>query len=123
MKKTIITYLFFVLHNINNAQVNLVPNGNFETYTQCPNGSGEISTCTDWSSYCGSADYFNTCADFSTGESVPKNTYGFQPSINGNAYAGIITYYSGSFFREILGHQLSIPLTIGQKILCLIQNM
>src|SRR5688572_17362556 len=48
---------------------NLVPNGSFETYTQCPNNSSQIYFATPWKGpTTNSSDYQNAC---SPGQNVP----------------------------------------------------
>jgi OOP family OmpA-OmpF porin len=76
------------------AQVNLVPNGSFESYTLCPNAGNEnIESASNWSNpttY--SPDYFNSCAtDTMYGQSIPKNGFGFQSAKSGVGYAGLIS--------------------------------
>lgn len=97
------------------AQVNLVPNPSFESYTACPTIADNLSDATGWSSYRGSCDYFNSCAPYG-GMSTPKNPIAFQFPKSGNSYAGFITYeFMSSDYREILGTQLLSPLQIGTK--------
>ncbi len=103
-----------LLFNYTYSQVNLVPNSSFESYSMCPSSSGEIYKAIGWDSYNGSVDYYNACATNSF-LLVPKNTYGYQSAYDGNAYAGLITYWDGGLAREILGCQLLMPLTISQK--------
>jgi hypothetical protein len=94
------------------GQVNLVPNPSFESYTACPNSSN-IEFASGWFSSAGSVDYFNSCATNSN-VGVPSNYVGFQLPKDGNAYAGIVTYYLSSQ-REYIGVQLTQSLSIGVK--------
>lgn len=85
-----------------------MPNPSFETYTMCPNNTGQINYALSWIASISSPDYFNSC---STGSnvSVPKNFFGtnYQIPKTGNAYAGIGTFSSlGNNFRENLSIQL-----------------
>lgn len=86
---------------------NLVPNGNFETYTTCPGSStaSGIHYCTGWSSMITntSPDFFHTCSQFNTG--IPLNNFGYQQSASGNGYAGIVTAKSNNF-REVITRQI-----------------
>src|ERR1700704_5421680 len=48
---------------------NLVPNGDFEQYSGCPNFAGQMDSCLFWINPApyppaGSPDYFNQCASF-----------------------------------------------------------
>jgi gliding motility-associated-like protein len=81
-----------------NAQQNLVPNGGFEEYYNCPNYAQGfyIDACKYWTMPTqGSSDYFNACStefDAFLGYylfSVPENYYGNQAAKEGNAYAGL----------------------------------
>lgn len=87
---------------------NLVPNPSFETYTLCPNNTGQINNAIGWIAAISSPDYFNSCAT-NTNVSVPKNFFSsnYQQARNGNAYGGIGTYASNNpNFRENLSVQL-----------------
>ncbi len=95
MKITLLT-VFSVIGLITMAQTNLVPNGGFEDYVNCPvavtvNQGDFNSNLFGW--YCptdGTTDYFNTCAtpnDPNVG--VPANQMGYRLPHNGNGYAGI----------------------------------
>ncbi len=122
MKFLLITsFLFFVFYNCS-AQLNLVPNGNFELYTTCPNNSAAFNSTPPWSSCSFSPDYFNACADnLTTAVSVPYNMHGYQTDANnGGGYYGIILWsYDENlpFFhgRETMGVSLTSPMIIGTK--------
>jgi len=93
---------------------NLVPNGDFETFSECPDDHSQIERATGWSSYRGTADYFNAC-DLSHFVGTPLNeTHGFQYPLSGNTYGGLIgKAYNND--REIMGTELATPLTIGTE--------
>lgn len=100
-------FIILLICKISTSQ-NLVPNPSFETYTMCPNNTGQISNATGWIASISSPDYFNSCAT-NTNVSVPKNFFlgNYQQAKNGNAYAGIGTYVSNNpNFRENLSVQL-----------------
>lgn len=89
---------------------NLVPNGSFEDYTNCP-GSYSLET-TDfrvisWNSINrGTPDYFNTCSEGEAG--VPYNWAGVSDAFDGYGYAGIYTWMKGDKdYREYLHCKLS----------------
>ena len=93
---------------------NLVPNGNFENYSSCPAGIGQISKATPWFSTsvfgpAGSPDYFHEC---SIGDSDVPNTFnGYQQPHSGSGFAGIVLHHEGIVFREYISIQLGSPLT------------
>ena len=113
MKYLIATVLLIIMSHKSFAQ-NLVPNPSFEEYTACPAFYGDIEKATNWFSFRESPDYFNSCAN--AGVSVPVNSFGHQSPIEGQAYAGLVTYSTGNpQGREYLGTQLTQPLVIGVK--------
>jgi hypothetical protein len=98
------------------AQVNLVPNPGFETFTTCPVGfsqyNGYVGSWTDPSA--ASPDYMNACANpFPAG--VPKNGTGWQQPHGGTAYSGC--YTTAGTYREYIQVQLSSPLVAGTSYL------
>lgn len=106
----------FVLVGYSRGQ-NLVPNGSFEEYIQCPDTFGRWDLIQDWTSYYTvSADYFNTCA-VGTQVAVPFSAFGYQEPASGDAYAGVITFsYNVPLYRELLATQLTEPLLIGVPV-------
>ncbi|MFN8231286.1 MAG: T9SS type A sorting domain-containing protein [Bacteroidia bacterium] len=116
MKKTIITYLFFVLTLKLIAQQNLVLNPSFESNLTCPSSFSQSSLCIGWQSFRSSPDYYNQCAIYSSGVSVPKNDAGYQVAAEGNGYMGLIAYSSVSESDfECIGGQLLNPLVVGSE--------
>ncbi|MGZ4044263.1 MAG: T9SS type A sorting domain-containing protein [Bacteroidia bacterium] len=111
--KKIIVFLF--LTPAIEAQVNLVVNPSFESYTTCPSNQGQIQYATNWSSFCGSPDYFNVCNVNPQSFSVPKTKGNYQQPASGSAYAGIYTYElnTPTNLREVIGSPLVSPLQIG----------
>ena len=93
---------------------NLVPNFGFDAMVSCPVIEDNMADVDQWSkilNHLGSPDYFNTCA---TGNlSVPANLPGNQATHSGNGYAGFVTYYAQSAFREYITIQLSSSLRAG----------
>ncbi len=92
--KTLFLYCFILVFIIKiNAQVNLVPNPSFETYSTCPDNFSQINYATGWySASAGTPDYFNACQTISFGFGVPSNGAGFQVAQQGNAYAGVYVF-------------------------------
>lgn len=73
---------------------NLVPNGDFETYTSCPSYFSQINLATPWMTpSTGSPDYYNQCSTYS-GTGIPNNNWGFQLAHGGDGYSGIVLYQS-----------------------------
>ena len=93
---------------------NLVPNGDFESFSECPDDHSQIERANGWLPYRGSPDYFNAC-DVSQLVGTPLNiSHGFQYPLSGDGYGGLIGMaYNNS--REIMGTELSEPLAIGTE--------
>jgi hypothetical protein len=94
---------------------NLVPNGNFEQYSGCPDFYGQLDSALYWiNPNEGTPDYFNVCSTFfNTG--VPSNGLGVQPSHSGSAYGGIeLFYHQGENSREYMEVPLLSALVANQ---------
>lgn len=116
MERSIISLLLIGLCGAAAGQ-NLVPNGSFEEYTQCPEFVGFAQYATGWLNlHTNSADYFNRCqANIVAG--VPFNTLGYQEPADGNAYVGLATTFPGlDWYREIVGVELAEPLQAGNPV-------
>jgi len=96
---------------------NLVPNGSFEEYTQCPEFFGYAQYATGWLNlHTSSADYFNRCQE-NLVVGVPYNTCGYQEPVDGDGYIGLATTFPGlGWYREIVGIALSEPLQTGVPV-------
>ena len=99
---------------------NLVPNGSFEFFENCPAGLGLTpgSRPIDWYSWNQSPDYFNSCAG-EIGQSdtlvdIPMNGFGYQYPAEGTAYCGLRTFSVQSGYREHIGCMLNEELVVGQ---------
>jgi hypothetical protein len=119
MKKSIfstIHFLFFCC--CINGQINLVPNGGFDTISSCPTGPVQIYKAPPWIDPTGgSSDLLNVCSTNNLC-SVPSNSVGCQTPYTGNGYAGLVTYASsGIDHREYIQVQLNDTLIAG-KIYC-----
>jgi hypothetical protein len=90
---------------------NLVPNGNFEGYSNCPTSYNQLDSVLSWfNPTASSPDYFNQCASSST-VGVPYNAFGYQPAYGGGAYAGIVLWaYAITNRREYIEVPLLSPL-------------
>lgn len=106
-------FIFILLGSFCKAQ-NLVPNWSFETYTVCPNASGQLPSATPWTAPTNnSGDYYNSC---SSSYNVPNYLGGYQKAKEGSAFAAIwCTQMNGtgssSNYREYLQVQLNDTLT------------
>lgn len=98
---------------------NLVANGSFEEMNWCPNDytQSEIKTLKGWGqNNAGTPDHFHACAA-GTPSGVPKNVFGSQAALDGEAYAGIVLYASSKpNYREYLHTDLERPLEPGEWV-------
>lgn len=114
-------FLVTLVSSLGTQGQNLVPNGSFEEYTQCPEFISSVFL-TGWENlHTNSADYFNACSDSGVAD-VPLNQCGYQFAADGQAYIGMATSAPGgssgglSWYREIVGIELQTPLQIGVPI-------
>ena len=105
----IIPVIFILILSFNNtqAQENLVPNGSFEEYDTCPNGTAQFDAVKDWyNPTLASPDYYNACAN--NGARVPVNDWGWQQANDGSGYAGLsiittdTTQNTNIYYREYM---------------------
>lgn len=117
MRKLILV-CFIPVTGVGSCQ-NLVDNGSFEQYTDCPSSFGYAQYATGWENlYTSSADYYNRCQT-NLVAGVPFNTCGYQEPADGDGYIGMFTTVLGlSSYREIVGRELTAPLQVGVP-LCL----
>jgi hypothetical protein len=112
MKKIFLFFYFLFFIFCSEAQ-NLVPNGDFEYYSLCPNNISQINRAVPWYDPTGAtSDYFNACAPISSFISVPNQTIGiWQYARSGVGYSGLwATQDNNSNYREYIQIQLSSPL-------------
>ncbi len=115
MKDVNLILILILIALYSNSQ-NLVPNPSFEDTLWCPLNHGQINASSHWFSPIGggSSEFFHECNNYphppwSTGiVGVPDNSFGYQYSRTGNAYAGFIFYdYTTSLeYRENIEVQL-----------------
>jgi hypothetical protein len=86
IKPVFFIIFFFVIVSSSKAQENLVPNGDFEEYDQCPIGIADFSVSNWYSPTWGTCDYFNECN--LTDANVPNNYFGYQSTYDGSSYVG-----------------------------------
>jgi hypothetical protein len=94
---------------------NLVPNGQFESFTQCPTGLALVNFAAPWYPPTdGTSDYFNACATPGSFVNVSSNFVGIQTPYSGNGYMGAYTYSLVWNYREYLQVPLLSPLVANQ---------
>ncbi|MCB0762128.1 MAG: T9SS type A sorting domain-containing protein [Flavobacteriales bacterium] len=98
---------FAVLNCTHASSQNLVPNGSFEEYIDCPTALDMLGThCEGWFSSRGTCDYFHACKS-TWGVSVPSNLFGFQEALTGQGYAGFVNFETASVnYREHMSVEL-----------------
>lgn len=109
------------------GQGNLVPNGDFEDYTQCPETSNQITLATPWINDVGGCELYNSCSPplffppdlYIANVGVPENLGGEQFAHSGDGYAGIFTYGGATETngREYLQVPLIEPLQSGGYVI------
>ena len=116
--------VFFVLFFFTiKSQINIVPNGDFELNSGCPNFSAQWNFCIGWNniSYTtgccgnwGTPDYFHTCA--TNGYAPPAMNAGTCTPNSGNAMMGLVLYnvpYPEQ--REYISRQMSASMIPGSN--------
>ena len=104
-----------------NGQANLVINGSFEQYTQCPANDGDLYAIGWFNPTGNTPDYFNACNALAYPHNfgVPGNNHfalgGFQYAHTGFAYAGICCRSSSHNGREYISDSLVNPLQTGKR--------
>ncbi len=96
---------------------NLVPNPSFEEYSSCHDNLSQVDSLIEWKTFYKTPDYFNICANNSTGVSIPDNIFGYQCPFSGVGYVGIYSFQTSLTppYREILYSELIDTLDIGKK--------
>lgn len=108
--------LFFIDNSC--AQINLVKNPSFEDTIKCPDVWGYLDPYVYyWKDPTGcTSDYYNNCASYGTGCSVPVNAPDmFQYPKSGNAYCGVYAYAQYGFVRDYIQGELIESLIAGEK--------
>ncbi|WP_112377145.1 OmpA family protein [Flagellimonas maritima] len=93
---------------------NLVQNGSFEDFIECPIKMSNLNKDAEfWSApTLGTTDYFNECSKTKLG--IPMNFKGKQEAFEGNAYAGLYLY-APKDYREYIQVELSETLKKGHR--------
>lgn len=120
-KVSIVVFILIYLNqaNLANGQ-NIVSNPDFESYNFCPTDQNQLNYSNDWLTAGGTPDYFNSCSPSCASSlscvGVPENYFGFQPSFNGNGYAGLFLFsHNDPFEREYISTNLNTPLVAGTE--------
>lgn len=94
---------------------NLIPNGDFEEISECPDNLDQIDRAPPWRNpTAGSPDLFNICNDSVVG--VPSNFIGTQPPQSGSGYAGLISKMGNrENYREYIQVALKEKLIKGKR--------
>lgn len=93
--------------------VNLVPNPDFEAFSNCPTSCSQVTGfVNNWSAPTnGTSDYFNVCQGPPGFCDVPTNNLGVETPFSGQAYSGFFAWdVFDTSYREYLEVQLSSPL-------------
>ncbi len=119
MKYPVLAFTAFLFCSVfvGNTQVNLVPNGSFEVYTDCPNGPGSIGSdqlekCFPWfKPNAATTDVFNACANTDPLNynfiGVPKNWMGWQEAFDGDGYVGLCSFIPNDHGAEYASVRLN----------------
>lgn len=121
--KSTLLILIFLVHQLVNGQVNLVPNPDFEDYNYCPGAFSSFSWFSEtaanyWmNGSAGTSDYFNACGGDGSQVGVPSSDLAvFQPAHSGDGYAGFyVSLYDngGWLYREYVQVKLTDSLIAG----------
>lgn len=98
---------------------NLILNGDFEEYYDCPEEQGDFELCKNWyvPNY-STPDYFRACPGGSSAFGIPYNFNGKQESRSGKAYIGLGLIWGHNYkYREYVEGELKGPLQKGKEYL------
>lgn len=110
----IVSYFTFILISSSVVSQNLVHNGGFEDFVECPIKMSNLNKDAEyWSApTLGTTDYFNECSKTKLG--IPMNFKGKQEAYEGNAYAGLYLF-APKDYREYIQVQLTETLKKGHR--------
>lgn len=114
MKKSLILAVFLAPAGLF-AQTNLVPNGGFEEYTDCPTDQDQVSLAFPWRKpSLPGTEFFHTCSS-SAFVSIPSGGFcNYQYPFEGNGMAGIYVFLFGGPTRDYISTVLTEPLIAGE---------
>ncbi len=91
MRKDLLTILILTTWTTFASGQNLVPNGDFEQYYNCPTYVSQIDSAKFWfKASGGTSDYFNQCG--SSYANIPNTFLGFQQARSGAAFSGFYVW-------------------------------
>ena len=99
MKTSILFTLLLI--NVNLIGQNLVVNGDFENFIDCPTGIGQANKATNWLQSVISSDYYN--CNFVSQSELPSTSSAF----SGTGFAGFLSYGDDNGSAEGIGQILS----------------
>lgn len=114
MKK--IVFLLYLLIDLPFQLIsqNLVPNGDFEEYTQLPNDVSQLTKCKYWlNPNFSTPDYFNSAAIPGSAAQLPNTGFGYVNPYSGEGIAGFFTVVGD--YREYISVTLVKALEIGRS--------
>ncbi len=112
----VIIFVIIILTSIKiNAQVNLVPNGDFEFFSSLPNGVCQCNRAVGWNNVNG--DYFCSKASPDYFNVLSFSTFGAITPYSGNGQMGLGTYLNNILepYREYISIQFITPMVSGHK--------
>src|SRR4051812_4957824 len=121
--KVFILLIVSISVQILRAQINLVPNPDFEAHSSCPSGVSEFSVCSNWFvPTFGTSDYFHSCAPPNSQVNIPGPNHGFGQSyshsgnaMGGQLFVGDIDHdYVPMMYREYIAVKLIGKLDTGK---------
>ncbi|WP_343636170.1 gliding motility-associated C-terminal domain-containing protein [Fluviicola sp.] len=116
--KYIVFFFLFTFHTL--GQGNLILNGDFEKYWECPDNASQIERCKYVYNPCAlnvsTSDYFNACFTTASTVGVPNTFLGYQSPRSGN---GMVGYFciDGPYsrYREYIQLSFCKPLEYAHK--------
>lgn len=114
LKKIVFSFYLWIGIPLSLFSQNLVPNGDFEEYTQLPNQQGQLANCKHWINPTFSTpDYFHSAASPSSGFQLPNTNFAKVAPYSGNGIAGLFIVVGD--YREYISVELIRPLKKGKS--------
>lgn len=80
---------------------NILFNGSFEDFSECPKDLGQLELCLNWYIPNNSTpDIFKNCEVDTSLVNVPNNFCGYQEPFQGSAYAGLILFHGKDIYKN-----------------------
>ncbi len=111
--KVIFLFVLLISVPLSLHSQNLVPNGDFEEYTQLPYQQGQLTNCKHWMNPTfATPDFFHSSALPSSGFQLPNTTFGKVEPFSGSGIAGLFLVVGD--YREYISVELIKPLKKGK---------